>query len=253
MTDKIPNFILILSTFLVLAMTTFSRAPEAAIIKNLEFNSDGVFPSSDPQITLSNNSGQAENAIFSVSGGMLQQRTLSINGNTSHGFPNGTPSGGSISASESFSLEARVQILGIDGLGGAFFQSLDGVHRYSVFFSTAGVEVLGTSGFDVFAVDTSVFHTYRIESQGGTNAFDFYIDGIHMLNGLAAASTSLNGFNFGDGVTAPGRGADANWDFVRFSQPASEVEVPAPGMLTVMIVGVMILSRRKSWSVVARN
>ena len=231
---------LLLSCMVMVGLPTQSHA---VFIKNLEFNIDGVLPSNDPDIGLSNNTGQSESTLYSVSGGLLQQRTLAFNGNASYGFPNGLPTGGGFSAADPFSMEARVQIQTIDGLGGAFFQALDGAHRYSVFYAPNAVNVLSTSGFQTFSIDLSEFHTYRIQSEGGTNAFEFYVDDVLTYSGFAAASGGSNGFNFGDGITDPGRGADANWDFVRYSQALPTAEVSAPGA-SFLFLAVAVLGRR---------
>lgn len=243
---KICSHLIVSFLWVGIGLVGFPVSSDATIIKNLEFNVDGVFPSSDLDIGLSNNTGQAESALYSVSGGALQQRTLAFNGNASYGFPNGFPSGGGLSAADPFSMEARVNILSIDGLGGAFFQMLDGVHRYSVFFSDNAVNVLSNSGFQSFAMDQSQFHTYRIQSEGATNEFYFYVDGVLTYTGFAAASSGSNGFNWGDGITEPGRGADADWDFVRFSQREPVAEVSAPGVSFMILAAICFLIRGRS-------
>ena len=216
----------------------FGGIANAAVIKNLEFNVDGVLPSSDPDISLSNNTGNPESSLYSVSGGFLLQRSFGINGNASYGMPNGNPTGGSLTPALSLSMEARLRINQIEGLAGAFFQALDGTHRYSVFFSPGAVELetLGP-GRHVISLDISEFHTYRIQSDCGTNAFDFYIDDALVFSGLAEASTGANGFNFGDGQTPAGHSADADWDFVRFSQPAAVAAVAEPMTLAISLLG----------------
>lgn len=226
---------------LVLSLVSAAFVPtaEAGLIKNFEFNVDGVLPSADPDTTVANNSGFPEASLYSVSGGLLQQRTISVNGNISYGVPNASLSGGTLDPTQGFSIEARLRILDIDGLGGAFFQALDGAHRYSVFFGPGAVQVLGATGFDAFAIDLTEFHTYRLETGANTNAFDFYIDGVLTHSDVAGANASVNGFNFGDGITNPGAGADADWDFVRFSQPIAETAVPEPGV--VLIFGSALL------------
>ena len=230
------------TAILIAALLGFTAPAGATIVKNIEFNSDGMLPSADPAISLANNTGNPETALYSVSGGVLAQRTFSVNGNASYGFPNGGLSGGGIDPSQSLSIEVRLRVGQINGLGGAFFQAFDGTHRYSVFFSPGAVQALdASSGFEAFAIDLSQFHTYRLESQGGTNAFDFYIDDALTFSGFAAATTGLNGFNFGDGITEPGAGADADWDFVRFSQPLAEADIPEPAALVLFTLGLACL------------
>ena len=219
----------------------------ATIIKNYEFNIDGILPSAEPDITLANNTGNPENAIFSVSDGLLKQRTFAVNGNASYSYPNIALGGGSLDSSQSLSMEARVRILQIEGSTGAFFQVLDGTSRYRFAFTETGVELLSNGGFHQIDLDTSVFHTYRLDSGGGTSAFDFYVDNVLTYSGNAFPAGGLNGFNFGDGITESGAGADADWDFVRLSQPAAEASIPEPGMVIIMGFGLAYLglTRRK--------
>lgn len=234
MSTRIRTLLIAASTFAGICLIV---APsDAALVKNYEFNADGVLPSADPQTTFFNNTAQPEAALYSVSGGLLQQRTLAVNGNASYSLPNNALVGGGLSAGDSFSIEARLRILGIGGLGGAFFQLFDGANRFSVFFDAGEVNVLGTTGWNAISLDISEFHTYRLESLGNSAAYDFYIDGSLVLSATASANTSLNGFNFGDGITDSGVGANADWDYLRVSQPIAEVS-PVPEPVTALALG----------------
>ena len=234
---------LAIAAALIGGLSLTSAAPaRAALVKNYEFNVDGVLPAADSQTTFFNNTGHGETTLFSVSGGLLQQRTLAVNGNASYSLPNNAVVGGGLSAADSFSIEARLRVLGIDGQGGAFFQLFDGANRFSVLFDAGEVNVLGTTGWNAIALDISEFHTYRLESLGNSAAYDFYIDGVLALSATAITYTSLNGFNFGDGITDPGFGADVDWDYLRVSQPLSEVSpVPEPAAVLVLGAGLVTL------------
>ena len=204
-----------------------STGSQAAVIKHLEFNVDGVLPSADPQIELFNNTGQLETTIFSVTGSILQQRTFSVNGNATYAFPNVAVGSGGLDASQNLSLEARLRINAINGVGGAFSQAFDGSNRYTVNFEVGTVRIFhGASQFQEIALDIDQFHTYRIDSGGGSGDFDFYIDNALTFSGTAVGS-ALNGMNFGDGTTSAGNGANVDWDFVRLSQ-SEIVSVSAP-------------------------
>ena len=66
----------------------FAPTAGAITIKNLEFNVDGVLPSSEPDIEFANSSAQTEASVYSVSGGLLEQTTFGIGvGNVSYAFP----------------------------------------------------------------------------------------------------------------------------------------------------------------------
>jgi hypothetical protein len=227
------------------AAAVHSGAADAAILKEFEFNVDGVLPSADAQISLANNTGHAEATIYAVSGGVLQQRTYSVNGNASYSYPSTSLTGGGIDPNQSFSMEARLRILQIEGSTGAYYQAFAGSHRYRFAFTETGIQLLTNNPglFYDIAFDTSEFHTYRLDSDGaGSGGFDFFIDGALAYSGTAYTSSGLNGFNFGDGITDPGAGADVDWDFVRFSQPAYETALPEPGALAVLSAGLFALA-----------
>lgn len=248
MSTRIRSLLIVATAIAGIGLAT---APSnAALVKNYEFNVDGVLPSADPQTSFFNNTAQPEAVLYSVSGGLLEQRTLAVNGNASYSLPNNALTGGGLSAGDSFSIEARLRVLGIGGLGGAFFQLFDGANRFSVFFDAGEVNVLGTTGWNAISLDISEFHTYRLESLGNSAAYDFYIDGALALSATASVNTSLNGFNFGDGITDPGVGANADWDYLRVSQPLSEVSpVPEPAAALALGVGLVTFSmvrRRRS-------
>ncbi|MEK9645134.1 MAG: hypothetical protein VW547_06270 [Alphaproteobacteria bacterium] len=228
---------------LSLLSAVFVPTAEAGLVKNFEFNVDGVLPSAEPDTTLANKSGFPEASLYSISGGLLPQLPISVNGNISYGVPNAFLSGGTLAPTRGFSLEARLRVLDIDGLGGAFFQAFDGAHRYSAFFGPGAVQVLGATGFDAFATDLTEFHTYRLETGVNTNAFDLYIDGILTHSDVAGANSLVKGFNFGDGITDPGVGADAHRDFVRFSQPIAETAVSEPDATLIFSVALIELAR----------
>lgn len=212
---------------------------------SLEFDVNGVLPSSTPSVKLYNNTGFSEWNLYSVVGGLLNQRTYNVTGNASYLSPDTALSTGTLDAAMNLTMEARLKIIRINGEGGAFFQAFNGAYVYNAFFVSSGVNVLSSVGFTTIQVDTSQFHTYRIESSGNNNAFKFLIDGNQVFNGLASANTNLNGFGWGDGISAPSNGADVDWDFVRVSQNAP---VPLPGAVWLLGSGLagLIGARRKN-------
>jgi hypothetical protein len=239
-----PTFARLLVGLAAVCLLGSPGEADAITIKNLEFNVDGVLPSAEPDIDLQNSSSQTETSVYSVSGGFLAQSTFGIGvGNVSYLFPNLSITGGGLDPTLATVMEARLSISQIEGNAGAFFQAHDGVYRYSVFFQSGGANVLSASGQIFVAIpDLSAFHTYRIVSPGSSNAIQFFIDNVLVLT-TTAASNSLNGFGFGDGVTASGNNADASWDFVRVSQ------VPEPSAVALLgagLAGLLLYGRRRS-------
>lgn len=243
---KIVRPILITLTYLILA--SGGTTATAGFTINLEFNTDGVLPSSNPGIPFFNNTGSLESTLYSVSGGVLQQRTFSVNGNASYIYPNFAESGGPFTPTEDLVLESRIRISQINGTAGAYFQAFDGAYQFSVHFSNGGV-VLATAAGDVpISVDVSTFHTYRLESSANSRSLNLFIDGGLVYNGFAKSYSGLNGFDFGDGISTPNNGADADYDYIRISSKTPTVlPVPAPTSALILglgAVGVFLCKRR---------
>jgi len=232
------TFLLILIVFGIIFGLFISA--NATVVKNVEFNVNGVLPSSESDIGFFNNSSSTESSLFSVSGGLLLQRTYSSNGNSSYHSP-GVSITGTLDPSLNLVMEANLKISNIMGTGGAYFQAFDGTNRYQLAFDSLGVNLYGTQGYVHTSVDVSQFHTYRFESAANSNSYSLYIDGIFQ-NSTVADVHSLNKFEWGDGITASGNGADADWNYVRVSQTPV---VPEPISSTLFIVGGVTLGFRR--------
>ena len=228
-------------TVAALLLSTIVIPAQATVIKELNFNVDGVLPSVDPDIELFNNSGVSEPSIFTVSGGLLTQETFAIDGNVSYQFPDSSLTNGGLDPSLTTVIEARLRINQIEGLGGAVFQAFDSVNRYTARFNPDGIWLQTTSGNVLTTIDTSDFHTFRLESPGNSNVVKLFVDGGLMLT-ETAASVGFNGFDFGDGQSTQGRGADVEWDWIRVSQ----MPIPEPASSLILGAGVLgFISRRR--------
>ncbi len=206
----------------------------AAVVKNLEFNVGPVYP------VLEGYHLSGSSSVFTINGGILEQRTYGISGNYSYFFPSvddyvsGT---GPFDSSLPIVLEAKLEILNIEGLAGIYIGLADGDYRYTVKFGTDGILYGGPVSGGLFASYTDLFgealpdgmQTYRIETSGlGDGSFDFYVDG--SLVGMHTGWSEIyNGVDFGDGISGFGNGADANWDYLRVSQLDASSPVPEPG------------------------
>jgi hypothetical protein len=94
------------------------------------------------------------------------------------------------------------------------------------------------------SIDTSVFHTYRIDlgaSAGGSATFSVAVDGLTVLSGSTYNSTSDNGlapnFYWGEG-SALAYGT-TQWQFVRDAAP-----VPEPATWALWAVGLLAAGTR---------
>lgn len=212
-----------------IALALGAAQARAEIVKSFEFDVDGVLPSADPEIEYFNDGfAVTEAEVFSVSGGVLKQRSLAFDGGYGYSFPDASLTGGGIDATQSFSMEARLKVLAIEGTDGAFFEVFDGANGYGpLFMATGEARFFVASGVETVVLpDITQFHIYRVESEANSAAFNFYVDGELVFSGIAQSITVLNGFDWGDGLSSPGNGADADWDFVKFSQPAGPITLP---------------------------
>jgi hypothetical protein len=215
---------LLLATLMATAFVAnaLPLSAQAGVIKNLEFNVNGVLPSAEPDIEVFVSSG-LESARFSVAGGFLEQTTFGVGAmNASYGFPNVSLVGGGLDPTLNTIMEARLAISSIEGNSGAYIQAFDGANRYLVFFEAGGLLVSTAGGnASVPVADISVFHTYRFESPGNSGALGVYVDNVLVYGTQATLTSPLNGFGFGDGSSSAGDNADVSWDFVRVSQEAA--------------------------------
>ena len=211
-----------------LAVLGMAGTASATLIhKNLEFSIDGVLPSADPEIDFV--STATETDLFSVSGDLLEQRTVGKLGGVGaqYAFPDAQLTG-SLDASIGFIMEARFRVIDIVGIG-AFIDVLDGTYRYSAFFFPTEVQLGSPDNITFIPLDDlSQFHIYTIASSGNSSTYDFLRDGALLGTG-SASSTPLNGFQWGVG----GFEGDVDWDYVRFSQ----IQVPEPSTLSLFATG----------------
>jgi hypothetical protein len=189
---------------------------------NLEFNQDGVLPSSQGLSYLADPSSLAENSVFSVSGGLLHINTFGTGAATGYQKLN------AYVPSLDFTLEFRMRVLPGTGPFGIDFEVSDDVSDFEFGFTDNGVFLPPPRPFLPFNT-TDDFHTYKIVSPGGSTAYELFIDGALVFSGnVAAGGDPGQRFIFGD-LT---RGADgrADIDYISYCQSAP-VCVPRPSSM----------------------
>jgi len=213
---------------LLLSLVLLSSPASADVYKWLEFETDGVLPSAEPDIVLRYYTAQ-EAPTFSVSGGRLIGNSMpSATNYLQYAYPAENLVGGGISNAEPWYIEARMRVLeantgGIPGLGFGSLTVYNG-KRYLAQHTVTGIRFLTGAGFQWFEVpfDWTQWHTIRMESDPGTNRYRAYIDGALVLDDGIPDANGLNGFTFG--LNTANVGAHIEWEYVRFE--AGPLAVP---------------------------
>lgn len=102
----------------------------------------------------------------------------------------------------------------------------------------------GDPGTLAYAMDTSVFHVYRIAANSVTNTYSVDVDGVTVLtNKPLHEGLAVDVLRIGD----PGSfiGGAATYEYVAFNNASAPIEVPEPAGLTLLaIAGLASLRRR---------
>lgn len=186
------------------------------VVKDFQFDVDGVLPSADPEIVFFTTTGAPEASIFSVSGGLLHQAIPGSTGVSTYNWPDVAQTLGTLDPGKNLIVEARLRVPSSVGIG-AFVQVIDGAQRYQLMLQAGSALVLTTTGTASAPVDIAQFHTFRIESPANSAAVRVFIDGALVITDLAPAS-SLNGFAWGDGFFPINNSGDAEWDHLKVEQ-----------------------------------
>jgi hypothetical protein len=189
----------------------------------LEFNEDGVLPSSQGltyQVGgLPNPPAPPETSLFSVSGGRLHMNTIGLGSSAWYQLSN------AYDPAQDFVLEFRMKVLQADSFGyGIDFEVSDASYDYEFGFGSAGIILAFPNVFFYFNT-TDDFHTYKIvatASSAVNKTYEFFIDDILRHTGtISPGQNPSQRFLFGDGTFATDGKADI--DFIRFCQPACPI------------------------------
>jgi hypothetical protein len=87
---------------------------------------------------------------------------------------------------------------------------------------------------DVIALDISQKNTYSLEAIGNAGLFRVFVNDTVVFEGIAPEAPFFDGICWGDTVSAPGFGADVDWDYLRVSQldPRNDCLQPADGLVS---------------------
>lgn len=220
-----------------IAMLALAMPTQAVMIFNMEFDVDGVYPSTEGSLPYSGQ--RAETEWYTPVGGLLEQRTST---NSTHPTTSNataiyyTPD--FTDPTKSLLIQAQAAFFGGFGLGvGGAVWVQDGANNFGFGFGSSGIHLQDSSSTTIAVPDTAM-HLYELESPANSNAIIFRVDGATVFTGTAMATTDAN-FIFGDGSKS-GDGADLDWDFVRVFNP-----VPEPATLGLMAIGGLMMLRRR--------
>jgi len=180
-------------------------------------------------------SNEAEANAFSVSGGVLSQRTVGQGGVNSwyerDNFADDL---------KPFTIEMTARILAED-MGSNFGLELE-IGSLSQFFNFGiGMhQVLDPFGFSTAINLGTASHDYRLDGDFVTHNYTFSVDGSVLLTGHSGtlAKAGTNYFLFGDGTPT---GSNANVDYTKFTftQDPAMSTVPDAGSLALFLGGVI--------------
>lgn len=209
---------------LLLASAGTALPAAAQVSKILDFDVEGALPSDDPEIAFRNQFAPGNEVAFSQSGGLLVGNSLpSVNNYITYAYPNATITGGGLSASEPFWIEARVRLVESNNNGNPNkrFGGLtvwNGNRRFTIYHVADAIRFDhgGSPGFSEVAADVTQFHVFRIEGLG--SHYDAFVDGVMVGENLTAPVASGNGFEFQ--LSGSDAGAHVEWDYVHFHSGA---------------------------------
>lgn len=207
------------------AVYSFGPQETGGCLVSLDFDQDGILPSSQGLSYFSDPTGIAESTVFSVGGGLLSIDTFSTGGTAGYQLLN------AFDPALNFELEFRMKVYPGTGTFGIDFEVSDSVSDFEFGFADNGITLPpGPSGRPFLPFNTTDdFHTYRVFSPGGVSGYHFFIDGVLVFSGaVVPGGDPGQRFIFGD--LTGGANGRADLDFIRYCQSPPAC-VPAPAGL----------------------
>jgi concanavalin A-like lectin/glucanase superfamily protein len=207
-------------------VSSATLAPTLNSCINLEFEQDGVLPSSQG-FTYSASPGVSETSVYSVAGGMLHLNTLGTGAAAFYQLP------GAYDPSQDFALEIRMKVYPETGFFGMDFEVSDNVTDFEFGVDASGIRLPPPPNSRPFLPfdPTDGFHTYRVFSPGGTRAYHFFIDGVLVASNSVSGGDPGGSLLFGDGTASGGDGR-ADIEYIRYCQSALVCVSPPSGMVS---------------------
>ncbi|KPA18232.1 secreted protein [Candidatus Magnetomorum sp. HK-1] len=193
-----------------------------------EFSNIEPSISSLPNIQFVNTTGQSENNLYSLPGGLLQQRVNNDNFGCAYYLWHKGNQEKTIHPDLDLLIQARLKIHDVSGFSNIIIAS-DGIYRYSIVIGndeTNGYFFdIETSSFDHISRISNIsnYFTLSIRSQRNSNTFEVLLDNALIFSGKAPncyPEEDVNGLIWGDYNDKQFNGADIDWDYIRLYQGA---------------------------------
>ena len=180
--------------------------PDSEGLLCLDFEEDGVLPSSLPEIQVfSSGTTTLETDAFAVADGLLEQRQFGEQGRLLDQYRAGPV----IRPHENLSIRTRLRIRDIDAPTGVNFVVFDERHLYSLAAMPGGLCAFGAGtdgtcpGTSFIPIDLSDFVEIRLDSSASSNEYELYVDSEHRFTGTATNRGEVSDIaGFGNGLGA---------------------------------------------------
>lgn len=233
LTGILFSFVMVPSQSL-LAQASGSNCPV-----DLEFNQEGILPSTQGLTYISNPSDVLESSIFSVSGGALHLNSLGTGAAAYYILPS------AYDPSQDFILEFRMKVYPGTSVFGIDFNVSDAVNDFEVGFADNGIYLPPPPNSRPFLTfnTSDDFHVYKLSSLAGTATYQLFVDNVLIASNIVSGGDPNNSFFFGDGSLSGGDG-QADIDYVRYCQsdPNQPPTVDAGGPYNVSEGGSVVVT-----------